>query len=152
MCTVSEPPEYPPAYLPPQPAPPGYPPPGYPPPGYPPPPARAPLGGARIADIVATAFLCIAQLSLSAFGLLWSLFFPMAMDSCSARTCSNDLMTAAFAAAWGGIGAATLLALIGVVLGATRRRVMFVWPLLGTIIVVAASVGGAQLATAAGGL
>lgn len=153
---VSESPDLPPAYLPPQPIYPVVPPPVYPY-AYPTPvPVRTPMSGARIADIVATVLVGTLQVALSVIAVFWSFFFPdgvgLLLVVLLGADCSDGLMVAAYGGVWGGVALAAALALTGVLIGALRGRLMFVWPLLGTLIVVIGTVVGTHLAEAAGGL
>ena len=89
------------------------------------------------ADIVATALLSTALAMGSLFAGYVSLFaFGMSTDGCFER-CREEYVGDAYAAAWGGIGLALLVTLIGVVWAGTKRKPMFIWPLLGIGIVVA---------------
>ncbi len=98
-------------------------------------------------DTAATAIFS-ALAGLAALASLWfSLFFVMATDSCGPNNCNQSRLVLAYIVAWGGIGVAGVIALVGMVAASRRGAVMWVWPALALLLVVATLAGGAGLAT-----
>ncbi|NNG96266.1 hypothetical protein [Gordonia araii] len=119
----------------------------YPP--VPPPvvPNRAPMTGWRIADIIATIVATVVFGVLAALAAYVTVFFVMMGGSChSGADCSTDLIGWAYLVSWGGAAVASLVVTVGVVVGAVRRKVMVVWPLAGTVIVIATFAAGYLMA------
>ncbi|MFT4199968.1 hypothetical protein [Gordonia sp. (in: high G+C Gram-positive bacteria)] len=115
---------------------------------YPPVPApRRPMGAARIADLVATVVLSLIGLTAALLAAYLTLFFAMATDGCSATNCRTDLVGWAYLVSWGGAGLGVAVILAGVIASAVRRRVMFLWPLLGTALTVGGFLLGVSLAS-----
>jgi hypothetical protein len=118
---------------------------------YPPQPYAPPRAGNwRVMDWVLTTVVSALLLVGSGLVFYFSLFLAMATDSCFER-CREEYIGYAWAVTWGGIAVALKLTLVGVTVGAVRRRLMVVWPLLGIAIVVVSVVVGANLADAAAG-
>lgn len=106
----------------------------------------------RTTDIVATAILGAVQIVVTMFALLWSLLFPMAADVCSSSNddCVDDVLGALiYPVTWGGIVLGAATAVLGVTFAVIRRRLMFVWPLLGIALVIGATAAGLFLTDAA---
>ena len=87
-----------------------------------------------------------AVAGIAAVGSLWfSLFFAMATDSCGEQ-CNYTALTAAYLVAWGGVAVAVVVAAAGIVVAAVRGRVMWIWPTLALLLIVAALLIGMLLA------
>ncbi len=87
-------------------------------------------------------------------GFYFSLFAGMATDVCGGTPdrCSNGLIGAAYAVAWGGIALAMLVALVGVTIAAVKRKPMFIWPIVGLVVFLCGMVaGGFMLNAGVGG-
>jgi hypothetical protein len=94
-----------------------------------------------VVDITITSIVS-AVAGIAALGSLWfSLFFAMASDSCGEQ-CNYTALTAAYLVAWGGVAVAAA----GIVVAAVRGRVMWIWPTLALLLIVAALLIGMLLA------
>ena len=102
------------------------------------------------ADLVLTPLFGIGLLLACAAGFVYSGFAAMATDGCGGtpERCDYGLINTAYVVAWGGIAAALLVAVVGIVIAAVRRGTMFIWPLVGGVIFVAGMVGGGFLLNA----
>jgi len=98
-------------------------------------------------DRVVSVVLCVLAVLAAVGSVLSSFFFVMATDSCGTDDCDFSRITWAYAVTWGGVGLALLIALIGLIVAARRGTVMWVWPALALVVVIAALAGGAQLAS-----
>lgn len=87
-------------------------------------------GGRRTADVVATVVLSVVLVLGSVLALGFSFFFVAITVDCD-EPCRTDLLSWAYVVTWGGIGLTLLGTVVAVWVSAARRRVMFVWPLLG---------------------
>ena len=99
-------------------------------------------------NIVATVIL-FALLAVVAFlALLWSVFFAMASDWCQAAggPCDTDWLAYANIVAGGGVGLALVGATVGTVVDSRRHRSTWVWPLMGTVVIVLTFLAGVALA------
>jgi hypothetical protein len=98
-------------------------------------------------DLVLTPVLSVLLLVLCGLALVMSMFAAMGMDSCGINhECSATLIGLAYACAWGGIGTAVLVALVGVLVSAVKRKTMFGWPIAGIgVLVLGTVVGGLVL-------
>lgn len=104
-------------------------------------------------DLVTSAVLALMLLAGCGLGWLYSLFAGMATDACSGtERCSFDLIDRAYRVAWGGIGVALAVTLAGMIIAWWRRRITFIWPLLGWVIFVSTYVVGGFLLNAGVGL
>jgi hypothetical protein len=118
----------------------------YPYPPYPPP-QRKPFS---TTDLVLTPLFGIGLLLGCAAGFVYSGFAVMATDGCGGTPdkCDYGLINGAYVVAWGAIALAILVALVGIVVSAVKRRTMFIWPLIGGVILVAGMVAGGFLLSA----
>jgi hypothetical protein len=114
------------------------------------PPAKKPFS---TVDLVLTPLLSGLLLLGCMAGFVYSMFAAMATDACGTPgRCHDGLIGAAYAVAWGGIGLALLGTVIGVWIGAAKRTTMFIWPILGLVVLVAGMViGGFLLNAGVGG-
>lgn len=128
--------------------------PNYPPPyppypygGFPPPPRRRPW------DVIAAILLAVSLVLVCGFGLILSMYAGMITDKCAgARHCSDGLIYAAYLVSWGGMGAALLTTVAGMVRSALTRTTMLVWPALGwAIFLLTFATGGLLLSAGVGG-
>jgi hypothetical protein len=112
-------------------------------PQYPPPP-RKPFS---TADLVLTPLLGVGLLLGCAASFVYSGFAVMATDGCGGtpERCDFTLINTAYVVAWGGIALALLVALVGIIISAVKRKPMFIWPAIGLVILVAAMVVGGVL-------
>jgi hypothetical protein len=102
-------------------------------------------------DLVLTHVLSVLLLLLCAAAFVVSMFAAMGTDSCSSQSCSVALIGLAYAVAWGGIGASILVAAVGILVSAIKRRTMFGWPVTGLVMLtVTMAVGGLLLFGAVG--
>ena len=117
--------------------------PQYPRPYYPPP---VPPRRHSVADITITVVLSV----LAGFGALgavsFSFYFVMATDSCGSRSCNFDALNAAYMVTWGGIGVAILVGAVGIIVAAVRNRLMWIWPAVSLLLIVASTGIGVSLA------
>jgi hypothetical protein len=105
-------------------------------------------------DLVLTPLLSGALLFGSLVGFYFSLFAGMATDVCGGTPdrCDDGLIAGAYAVAWGGIGLAVVVAVVGISIAAIRRKPMFIWPIVGLVLFVIGMVaGGLMLNTGTGG-
>jgi hypothetical protein len=115
-------------------------------PQYPPPP-RKPFS---TTDLVLTPLLGVGLLLGCAASFVYSGFAVMATDGCGGtpNRCDFGLINAAYVVAWGAIALAMLVAFVGIVASAVRRKTMFIWPLIGLVMLVAGMVAGGFLLSA----
>jgi hypothetical protein len=112
--------------------------PGYPPPALP--------RGHTVLDITLTVVLA-ALAGLSALGAVsFSFFFVMATDSCGSHSCNYDALGAAYIVTWGGIGVAILVGAVGIIVAAVRNALMWIWPAVSLLLIVASTGIGVALA------
>ena len=105
--------------------------------------------GRSPADIVVTVLLFAVMIFAALASFYMSLFFAMATDRCySESDCNEDLLGTAYAFAWGGIFVGVVGATVGTVVAACTRISMWIWPLLGTIVVVVTFFVGLSFADA----
>lgn len=110
--------------------------------GSPPPPRRP-------GDAIAAVLLAVLLLVACGLGFIYSMFAGMATDVCSsAHRCNDNQITAAYLVAWGGIGAAVLTTVVGMIVSARRRSRMISWPALGWAIFIITFVAGGLLLNA----
>ncbi len=110
---------------------------------------------ASTTDTVATVLLWIALVLVGGVGGFFSLFAVMATDGCSTGPddpCNYATINAAFVVAWGGLAVAAAVAIGGTVWAVQKRTAIFVWPLIGLILVVVALGVGAALLNAGVGM
>lgn len=100
----------------------------------------------RLASVVASVLAVLT----AAASLFISPFFAMTTDACGHANCRDPLVMWAYAVTWGGVGLAAVVGVAGMITAARRRTVMWIWPALALLMVVASFVIGAQLASAAG--
>jgi hypothetical protein len=107
--------------------------------GQPLPPRKKPFS---TVDLVLTPLLSGLLLLGSFVGFYFSLFAVMATDGCGGTPdrCNDGLIGAAYAVAWGGIGLAVIVTIIGISIAAVKRRPMFIWPIVGLAVFVAGMV------------
>lgn len=110
--------------------------------------AAAPTGPPTrisVPDLIASAVLFVA-LCVAALGAFYaSAFFVMATDSCFSA-CDTTMLTIAYAVTWACLGAGVLGAPLGAAFFGRRWFPMFVWPLLGVVVVVLGVLMGSTLA------
>ena len=100
-----------------------------------------------VVDITLTWILSVIA-GLAAFGTIgFSFFFVMATDSCNEH-CAYDALNAAYIVTWGGVGAAVVLAVAGVIVAAVRGWLMWIWPALALLLILVALGIGVHLANA----
>jgi len=105
-------------------------------------------------DLVLTPLLSGLLLFACIVGFYFSLFAGMATDGCGGTPdkCNDGLIGTAYVVAWGGIGLAVVVTIIGVVLAAIKRLPMWIWPVSGLVIfVVGMVIGGFVLNAGVGG-
>ena len=73
------------------------------------------------------------------------MFFAMATDSCGEQ-CDYATLNAAYLVTWGGVGFAVLVGASGVIVAAVRGRMMWIWPALALVLILAALFIGMLLA------
>ena len=113
-------------------------------PHYPYPPVYRPRRHS-VVDITITSILS-AVAGLAALGSLsFSFFFAMATDSCGEQ-CDYATLNAAYLVTWGGVGFAVLVGASGVIVAAVRGRMMWIWPALALVLILAALFIGMLLA------
>lgn len=98
-----------------------------------PPPSPRRSDGFLVADIFLTVVMVLGMVLLSLFALLMIMLSPMATDRCH-PDCGSGV-DVAWAAMWIGLPVGALVATGGVILAAVTRRVMFIWPLIGGVII-----------------
>ncbi len=103
------------------------------------------------ADRVGSVVAGVLALLAAAASLFFSPFFVMTTDACGHDNCRDPLITWAYVVTWAGVALAAVVGVAGMVVAARRRTVMWVWPALALLLVVATFVIGAQLASAAAG-
>lgn len=84
----------------------------------------------------------VAGLSSVAF----SLFFVMATDSCGPDNCSGSRLVLSYVVTWGGVAAAGIVLIAGMVSAGRRGTALWVWPLLALFVIAATFAAGAALA------
>ncbi len=110
-----------------------------PPLAQPGPPAPRPADTGRVVDIILTVLFLGVLLAGSAFiGYVTLFVYAMATDGCHGQ-CREEYLTPAFLVQWGGIALGVVVAIGGVILGAVKRWLMLVWPLVGIGLVLAAT-------------
>jgi hypothetical protein len=98
-----------------------------------------------VVDITVTSILS-AVAGLAALGTLgFSMFFVMATDSCGDQ-CNYSALNEAYLVTWGGVGIAVTIAASGVILAAVRGRMMWIWPTLALVLILASAFAGAMFA------
>lgn len=103
------------------------------------PPRRRPARGAGSTSAVLLLLAC-------GLAFVYSMFAGMATDVCSGTArCSDGLIGAAYAVAWGGIAAAALVTLVGMGRGAPTGPDLSSWPRLGWVIFLVTYVAGGLL-------
>jgi hypothetical protein len=105
-------------------------------------------------DLVLTPLLSGLLLVGSIVGFSFSLFAGMATDVCGGTPdrCNDGLIGGAYVTAWGGVGLAVIVAIVGITVAAVKRKPMFIWPIVGLVVFVAAMVvGGFMLNAGTGG-
>jgi hypothetical protein len=96
-------------------------------------------------DLVLTPLLSVVLLLSCGVAVVVSMFAAMGTDSCSSQRCSATMIGLAYAVAWGGVIASILVAAIGVLVSAVKRKTMFGWPVAGLVVLVATTVLGGLL-------
>ncbi|HEY1842002.1 MAG TPA: hypothetical protein VGG53_17600 [Mycobacterium sp.] len=98
-----------------------------------------------VVDVTITSILSVLA-GLAALGTVgFSLFFVMATDSCGEH-CDYRALNAAYLVTWGGVGVAVLIGASGVIVAAVRGWLMWVWPALAMVLIIAAFAIGVHLA------
>lgn len=90
------------------------------------------------ADIVATVVLLLIAATAGVLSLCFSMFFAMAADPCGSINCNTGAIGWAYGVTWGGVGIAAVIAIGGTFIGAARHRIMWVWPTVALVLIVAA--------------
>jgi hypothetical protein len=98
------------------------------------------------ADTVATVAMFVLAAIAGALSVSFSFFFVMATDSCTANNCDTSALDWAYVVTWGGVGVAAIVAVVGIIVAARRKRVMWVWPTIALALIIVAVVIGSQLA------
>ncbi len=96
-------------------------------------------------DTIAAVIMFVLAAIAGALSVSFSFFFVMATDSCS-DNCDTSGLDWAYAVRWGGVGVAAIIAVGGIIIAASRKRVMWVWPTIALVLITVAVVIGAQLA------
>ena len=86
-----------------------------------------------------------AVAGLGSFAFSW--FFVMATDSCGPDNCHESRLWMAYALTWGGIAAAGILAITGMVRAARRGTALWIWPACAVVLIGLSWAAGAALAT-----
>jgi hypothetical protein len=115
----------------------------FPPPQYPATPARRRVRASHsLIDIVITTLVsALVAVAAGLGGLGFPLLFAMGMGECE-----TDFSTTPVFVVWGGVGIAVIIAGSGAIIAALRGWVMWIWPTLALVLIVAATVIGWQLA------
>ncbi|WP_115329642.1 hypothetical protein [Tsukamurella paurometabola] len=118
------------------------------------PPAHNRSSALVLLDSVVAGVLWMVLLTGGGICAFFSLFFGMNLNGCQAnRDCPQwDQVLRATWTVWGGVTLALVVALIGTIVCAVRRRYVSYWPLIGMVIVAGAMYLGVYLADQAGGL
>lgn len=119
------------------------------------PPPPPPAVRRSTADTVATALLMALLVAVGGFAALWTLFGMMATDRCSPGPndpCNDALIGVAYLVGWGGLALAGILALTGTIRASRKAQPMFVWPLMGLLLVVVSVIGWVLLLQAGIGM
>ncbi|MFT3900551.1 MAG: hypothetical protein QM728_09980 [Gordonia sp. (in: high G+C Gram-positive bacteria)] len=109
----------------------------------------------RVGDIVATVLLSLLAVAAGLVAAFFTAFFVMASDGCSpsAGNCRYGLLDGAYVVSWGGTALGGVVLLIGLIVAvASKRRPLFVWPLLALGIIVATFLIGAAMVEAGTGV
>jgi uncharacterized membrane protein len=96
-------------------------------------------------DTVATVIMFVLAAIAGVLSVSFSFFFAMATDSCS-DNCNTSALDWAYLVTWGGVGLAALIAVGGIIVAASRKRVMWVWPTAALVLIIIAVITGAMLA------
>ena len=97
----------------------------------------------RAVAVLMTALAGVA--GLGSFAFSW--FFVMATDSCGPDNCHESRLWMAYALTWGGIAAAVILAIVGMVRAARDGTALWIWPTLAVVLIGLTWAAGAALAT-----
>jgi hypothetical protein len=118
--------------------------------GQPMPPPKKPFS---TVDLVLTPLLSGLLLFGSFVGFSFSLFAGMATDACGGTPdrCNDGLIGGAYVVAWGGIGLAVTVTITGISFAAVKRKPMFIWPIVGLVVLVAGMVAGGFMLNAGTG-
>jgi hypothetical protein len=122
-------------------------PPQYPylPPPYPAGPGFGPVHAPKrpsTIDIIVTSLMCVFAVAAGVYSFFTSAFWAMGWAECA--TC-NPPIAWAYLATWGGIGVATVIAILGVVVAGVRGKVMWIWPTLALGLIVVGYIIGFEL-------
>lgn len=98
-------------------------------------------------DRVASVALTALALFAAGVSLFFSPFFVMTTDACGPDECNDSVVAWAYAVTWGGVILAAVVAVAGMIYAARHQTVMWLWPMLATVLVVVTFVIGAQLAS-----
>ena len=99
----------------------------------------------RLATIVMAALGALAAL----VSLFVSPFFGMTTNACDPNDCDGSTIAWAYGVTWGGVVVAAVVAVGGMVYAARRKTLMWIWPALALVLVVATFILGSQLASSA---
>ncbi|GBG36682.1 hypothetical protein [Mycobacterium montefiorense] len=97
-------------------------------------------------DTIATVIMFVLAAIAGVLSISFSFFFVMATDPCSNNNCDTSALDWAYAVTWGGVGVAALIAVGGIIIAASRKRLMWVWPTIALVLILVAVMIGAQLA------
>jgi uncharacterized membrane protein len=97
------------------------------------------------ADTIATVITFVLAAIAGVLSVSFSFFFAMATDSCS-DNCDTSALDWAYLVTWGGVGLAAIIAVGGIIIAASRKRVMWVWPTAALVLIIIAVITGAMLA------
>jgi hypothetical protein len=98
------------------------------------------------ADVIATIAILLLAVIAGFLSVSFSMFFPMATDPCGTNNCNTDAIGWAYLVTWSGVGVAAIVAIGGTVFAALRQRLMWVWPTVALVLIVATGVIGTLLA------
>jgi hypothetical protein len=98
------------------------------------------------ADTVATVAMFVLAAIAGVLSVSYSFIFVMATDSCTGQNCDTSALDWAYAVTWGGVGIAAIVAVVGIIVAAKRKRIMWVWPTIALGLIIVGVVIGAQLA------
>jgi uncharacterized membrane protein len=96
-------------------------------------------------DTIATVVMFVLAAIAGVLSVSYSFFFAMATDACS-DNCDTSALDWAYVVTWGGVGLAAVVAVAGIIIAASRKRVMWVWPTAALVLIIIAVISGALLA------
>lgn len=103
----------------------------------------------RIADITATVVLFVITAAVVIVAVGWMLFTAVIADLCGVD-CSSVKSQSGYLVAAAGILVGVVGSIISTVTACKNQRVMFVWPLVGTALIIATAILGGILVMSRG--